>query len=396
LPQVILIVLDGMGVGALPDAARYGDSGSDTLGHMSSAMGGLELPVLERLGLGNVHAIAGVSPVAQAEAAYGRLQEVSAGKDSTTGHWELMGLVVETPFPTYPDGFPPEVIEAFRERTGYDVLGNVPASGTDIIERLGDEHVATGKLIVYTSADSVFQIAAHEEIVPTEELYRVCALARELLVPPHQVSRVIARPFAGASGAYRRTAGRRDFSVEPPPGLLLAQLAEARVPVISIGKIYDLYAGQGIAEKHVAHGNAEGMETLERIYRPAARGQALTLLNLVDFDMLYGHRNDPAGMAKALREFDRWLGSFLPRMHMDDLMIITADHGNDPTTPSTDHSREFVPLLVAGSGRRFNLDLGLRSSFADVAATLADFFGVGAPGAGVSFWPELQTKIAGG
>jgi phosphopentomutase len=396
LAQAIVIVLDGLGVGALPDAGKYGDSGSDTLGNMSRAVGGLALPVLQKLGLGNIHTIAGVPPVPAPVAGHGRMCEQSAGKDSTTGHWELMGLLTARPFPTYPDGFPPEVLQSFRDATGYDVLGNVAASGTEIIQRLGDEHVATGKLIVYTSADSVFQIAAHEEIVPLAELYRVCEIARKLLVPPHEVSRVIARPFAGRSGSYARTPNRRDYSVVPPPGLLLPQLAARGVRVVAVGKIRDLYAGQGIDEGHHSKNNAEGMATLQELYEHGGQQRALFLLNLVDFDMLWGHRNDPHGMAAGLERFDAWLGGFLTRLRPGDLLMITADHGNDPTTPSTDHSREYVPLLVCARDLKLGPDLGTRRTFADLAVTLADFFGAPRPGLGESFWPRIADRLAGG
>jgi phosphopentomutase len=396
VPRVIIIVLDGVAVGELPDAARYGDVGSDTLGNLSRAVGGLNLPSLQSLGLGNLHRIAGVPPVPNPAAAYGRMCEISAGKDSTTGHWELMGLLTTRPFPTYPNGFPPEIIDAFRDAAGYDVLGNVAASGTEIIQRLGDEHVATGKLIVYTSADSVFQIAAHEDIVPVAELYRVCEIARRLLVPPHNVSRVIARPFAGTSGHYERTPRRHDYSLEPPPGLLLPALAGHGVAVQAVGKIYDLYAGQGIGPHVGSRNNAEGMAALARLFREAGDAPTLLLLNLVDFDMLWGHRNDAAGMARGLVEFDAWLAGFLEELRPGDLLIMTADHGNDPTTPSTDHSREYVPLLVCSGDGPLGADLGTRETFADVAATVAEAFGLPATAEGTSFLAALRPGRAGG
>jgi phosphopentomutase len=396
VPRVIIIVLDGVGVGELPDASLYGDAGSDTLGNLSRAVGGLDLPTLQSLGLGNLHSIAGVPPVSSPVGAHGRMREISAGKDSTTGHWELMGLITTQPFPTYPDGFPPEVIEAFRDASGYGVLGNVAASGTEILERLGDEHVATGKLIVYTSADSVFQIAAHEEIVPVAELYRVCEIARRLLVPPHNVSRVIARPFLGSSGRYERTPRRHDYSLEPPPGLLLPALAAHGVAVKAVGKIYDLYAGQGIGTHVGSRNNAEGMATLARLCRETSEDPTLFLLNLVDFDMLWGHRNDAAGMARGLAEFDAWLSGFLGELRPADLLFLTADHGNDPTTPSTDHSREYVPILVCGGAGPLGTDLGTRETFADMGATVADVFGLPAPAQGTSFLPALQPGGVGG
>ncbi len=395
MARAIVIVLDGVGAGELPDADRYGDAGSDTLGNTARAVGGLRLPTLQALGLGNLHAIAGVPPVPAPGAAWGRMRELSAGKDSTTGHWELMGVVTTTPFPTYPDGFPDEVLVRFRAAIGRDVLGNCVASGTEIILRLGDEHVRTGRPIVYTSADSVFQIAAHEEVVPLATLYDWCRAARELLVPPHHVSRVIARPFLGAGGRYERTPNRRDFSVEPPAGLLLPALAARGVGVTAVGKISDLFAGQGITSKVLAKGNAEGQAALGAAYAGAGDSPALFLLNLVDFDTLWGHRNDPAGMARELAAFDAWLAGFLPRLRRDDLLLLTADHGNDPTTPSTDHSREHVPLLALRGGRRGGAPLGTRATFADVGATLAEFFDAPSPPAGASFLASLDAAPRG-
>ena len=355
---------------------------------MATAAGGLVVPNLEALGLGNLHAIKGVAPVAAPRASYGRLVEVSAGKDSTTGHWELMGVVTEHPFPTYPDGFPQDLLDEFTRRSGWGVMGNKPASGTAIIAEMGDEHRATRKLIVYTSADSVFQIAAHDEVCDLQELYRVCEVARELLQPPHQVSRVIARPFTGPAGAYARTPMRHDYSISPPKELLLPVLQRAGVRVESIGKIYDLYAGVGIDKTYASRNNGEGMARLDEVYAAAADG-TLILLNLVDFDMLWGHRNDPAGMRRGLEEFDRWLGGFLPRLRAGDLLLMTADHGNDPTTPSTDHSREMVPILACLGGREQGTDLGTHEGFMDVAATLAEFFGADGPRRGASFLARL-------
>lgn len=390
MATAILIILDGVGVGGAPDAAAYGDQGSDTLGNMARQVGGLKVPNLASLGLGNLHPVPGVDPVAEPRAAYGRLQEISAGKDSTTGHWELMGLVTKVPFPTYPDGFPPEVLDEFTRRTGYGVIGNKAASGTAIIAELGDEHLATGKLIVYTSADSVFQIAAHDKVCDLDELYRVCEIAREMLKPPHEVSRVIARPFTGESGSYTRTSFRHDYSVDPPSGLLLPVLQQNGVEVSSIGKIYDLYNGAGIDHSHTSRNNAEGMAGLERLYGETGAENRLLLLNLVDFDMLWGHRNDPAGMKKGLEEFDVWLGPFLERLAADDLLLMTADHGNDPTTPSTDHSREQVPLLAYWSGHPGGQDLGVREGFMDMGATIAEYFACPAPAKGRSFLGEMS------
>ncbi len=390
MARAILIVLDGMGVGGAPDAATYGDEGSDTLGNMAAQVGGVTVPTLASLGLGNLHKIQGVAAVDSPRAWYGRLEEISAGKDSTTGHWELMGLVTEHPFPTYPQGFPPEVLAEFTKLTGYGVLGNKAASGTAIIQELGDEHLSSGKLIVYTSADSVFQIAAHEKVCSLEELYRVCEIARKMLQPPHQVSRVIARPFTGESGNYTRTPFRHDYSIVPPPGLLLPILQAEGIPVRSIGKIRDLYSGQGITESHPSHNNAEGMAMLEKLYQDQEGQQELILLNLVDFDMLWGHRNNPEGMKEGLEIFDKWLAGFIAKMVGGDILILTADHGNDPTTPSTDHSREQVPLLVFAPGHEPGGDLGVRHGFMDVAATLAEFFEVPVLRKGQSFWSLIH------
>jgi len=389
MARAILIILDGVGVGRAPDAEQYGDAGSDTLGNLARRQGGLALPTLASLGLGNLHDIAGVAPTTDPRASYGRLREQSAGKDSTTGHWELMGLITERPFPTYPDGFPAALMDEFSRRTGHRWLGNKAASGTAIIEELGDQHVQTGALIVYTSADSVFQIAAHEEVVPLDELYRACEVARQLLAPPHEVSRVIARPFIGTSGDYRRTANRHDFSVAPGDGLALHALRRRGVRVETIGKIYDLFAGAGIDATVKSHDNAEGMRLLAQRY-PELADPGLLMVNLVDFDMLWGHRNDPDGMAAGLMRFDAWLAEFLPRLAPGDLLLITADHGNDPTTVSTDHSREEVPLLAMLGGQQRGADLGLRESFADLGATVREFFGLDPGPVGRSFLAALD------
>jgi phosphopentomutase len=381
--KVLWIVLDGVGVGALPDAADFGDAGSDTLGNLSRAVGGLTLPNLRALGLGNLHPVSGVDPVSSPRASFGRLCEVSAGKDSTTGHWELAGLILDRPFPTYPRGFPREVIEVFAARIGREVLGNVVASGTEIIQRLGDVHVATGRPIVYTSADSVFQIAAHEEVVPVEELYRQCQVAREVLTEPHAVGRVIARPFLGSTGRYARTPRRRDFSLLPPGPTVLDRLQEGSVPVFGVGKVGELFAGRGFTEVMKTTSNAHGIAATLDLQRQVSEGLVFT--NLVDFDTEFGHRNDPVGFAGALREFDAALEEMVGRTTGDDVLVITADHGNDPTTPSTDHSREHVPLLVYWPRGRAGVDLGVRATFADLGATLADLFDVRRPPAGTSF-----------
>lgn len=391
MARAILIILDGVGVGRAPDAADYGDAGSDTLGNLARRQGGLALPTLASLGLGNLHDIEGVAPVPAPRASFGRLRERSAGKDSTTGHWELMGLITETPFPTYPEGFPAEVMEAFGAAVGRGWLGNKAASGTAIIQELGDEHVSTGDYIVYTSADSVFQIAAHEEVVPLDELYQACEKARALLQPPHEVSRVIARPFVGRSGQYTRTPNRHDYSVAPGPGLLLHDLRRAGVRVETIGKIYDLYAGQGIDHTVTSKSNGEGMDLLARRY-PELPDPGFLMLNLVDFDMLWGHRNDPEGMQTGLEVFDAWLAGFLPSMAPGDLLLLTADHGNDPTTTSTDHSREEVPLLAYLAGQESGRDLGLRTTFADLGATVCEHLGVPAGPVGSSFRGGLEAS----
>jgi phosphopentomutase len=383
--RAIVIVLDGVGAGAAPDAASYGDAGSNTLGNLARAVGGLDVPNLERLGLGRVAPLEGVARDVTPTGAWGRMRPASAGKDSTTGHWEICGVRVSKPFPTYPNGFPAEVIEEFAQRVGRKVLGNVAASGTAIIDRLGAEHVRTGKLIVYTSADSVFQVAAHEGVVPLEELYRVCAVAREMLVAPHDVSRVIARPFIGDAGHFTRTPNRRDFSIAPPSETLLDALATAGIPRRGVGKVDDLFAGRSIAAEH-APDNAAGLAAIGRALREAPSG--FLFANLVDFDQLWGHRNDAAGFHEALRAFDRALPTLLSALREDDLLFLTADHGNDPTTPSTDHSREIVPLLVTGARVR-PADVGERSTFADLGATVGEWLGVGFRGRGTSFLSEL-------
>ena len=387
--RAFLIVLDGVGIGALPDAAEYGDVGADTLGHVADAVGGLRLPTLERLGLGRIHAVSGVRRVSDPRAAYGRMRERSKGKDSTTGHWELAGLVVDRAFPTYPDGFPPALLDTLAERTGRGWLGNEAASGTDIIARLGERHQETGSLIVYTSADSVLQIAAHEETVPIEEQYRICRTARGLMQGQHAVGRVIARPFRGVPGHYERTANRRDFSLAPFDATMLDRLTGAGWPVTTVGKVDDLFAGRGVGEALHTHDNAEGEAILASLARSSGRG--LVFANLVDFDQKYGHRNDPAGFAGALEQFDERLNEILAHLGDDAMCIVTADHGNDPTTPGTDHTREHVPLLVAGRRVRTGTDLGTRATFADVGATLAEMFACGPLPAGTSFLREVRS-----
>lgn len=380
-------MLDSVGCGELPDADAYGDRGSDTLGNMARAVP-LNIPNLRSLGLERVAAI-GRSHRGSVRGAHGRMAEASAGKDSVTGHWEMMGVILDRPFPTFPDGFPPPVIAEFERRIKRRTLGNVVASGTEIIDRLGPEHVRTGFPIVYTSADSVFQIAAHESIVPIEELYRICEIAFDLVGTGMGVGRVIARPFVGEPGSFRRTANRHDYALEPTAPTLLDHLAAADVRVESVGKVNDLFAGRGISRSTPTASDDEGVDrVLERI-GDTPRG--LIFANLVDFDSQFGHRNDVAGYAANLERFDRRLGALLERVGDGDLLVITADHGNDPTTPSTDHSREHVPLLVTGRGVA-PVDLGTRATFADLGQTLAAIFGVGPLANGTSFLGELRVE----
>jgi phosphopentomutase len=384
--RVAVIVLDGVGCGAAADAAQYGDEGSDTLGHVLDQCPGLRLPAMERLGIGHVGVLHGVAAVAHPEGAVTVMAPASAGKDSTTGHWEIAGIVLEQPFPTYPDGFPDSVLHAFTEATGRKVIGNCVASGTAILDSLGDEHVQSGAWIVYTSADSVFQIAAHESIVPIAELYRACEIARKLLVSPHNVSRVIARPFTGQHGAWTRTANRRDYSVAPVAETLLDALASANIARTGVGKVDDLFAMRSITSTHT-HDNAQGLALIRGWLD--SRSDGLLFANLVDFDQAFGHRNDVAGFGGALAEFDASLPSLLGALHGDDLLFITADHGNDPTTPSTDHARERVPLLVAGPRVRPGV-IAPRETFADLGATVAEAFGLSWRGAGTSFLSQVQ------
>jgi len=387
--QWVSIVLDGLGVGALPDADRYGDAGTNTLAHIGAAAPSLPLPHLTQLGLGNITETPGLPPATH-PAAWGRMAARSAGKDSTTGHWELAGLITPEPFPVYPDGFPPELIERFTALTGYRCLGNRAASGTEIIAELGEEHLRTGNPIIYTSADSVFQIAAHVDVIPLEELYRTCRICREqLLTGPHAVSRVIARPFRGEPGTFERTADRRDFSLPPPRSTLLNRLQDAGVETVGIGKIDDLFAGAGLDKKLHTHSNQEGIEkTLMVLKRPLERDR-FVFTNLVDFDMLWGHRLDPAGFRQGLIDFDRRLPELLAAIAPEHYLCLTADHGNDPTGPGTDHSREYVPLLVWTPGLR-EVTLGERATFADLAATVGDYFDLDHDLPGESFLPQLQ------
>ncbi len=384
--RAAVIVLDGLGIGPAPDTEAYGDGGSDTLGNVSRAAGGLSLPNFEALGLGLCAPLEGIRPVDRPGAAWGVCEPASPGKDSTTGHWELCGVLLDRPFPTYPDGFPPEVIAEFSRRTGRGVLGNLATSGTAVIERFGAEHLASGSWIVYTSADSVFQVAAHEDVVPLEELYAACAAARTLLAGAHGVSRVIARPFRGGPGAWQRTAARKDYSLEPPGRTLLDALHERRVPRVGVGKVDDLFAGRGITSVH-ASTNAEAYVLIEAALASMSRG--LLFVNVIEFDQTWGHRNDVPGFVRGLGELDRRLPRLLEGVREDDLVIFTADHGNDPTTPSTDHSREVVPLLAVGPKIRPR-PLGRRSTFADIGQTVAQFLDVPPLAAGTSFLHEVM------
>ena len=382
---VVLIVLDSVGIGEAPDAAEFGDEGSATLPHVAEAVGGIELPNLGALGLGRLATIEGVAAVA-GDGAAGVMIERSPGKDTTTGHWEMAGIILDKPFPLYPDGFPREVIGAFEEKIGTKTLGNVAASGTEIIERLGAEHLSTGYPIVYTSGDSVFQIAAHVDVIPLERLYEMCRIARAMLVGEHEVGRVIARPFEGSPGSFQRTPDRHDFSVRPPHNVL-DDIADAGLEVCAVGKISDIFDGRGITDSRPTKSNEHGVDVILEHLGRGPRG--LVFANLIEFDQSFGHRNDPAGYAGALEGFDRRLPELRAGLGKDDVLIITADHGNDPTTPSTDHSRERVPVLVAGPSVPPEVDLGERATFADCAATIAALLGVEHAGPGSSFASEL-------
>ena len=385
--RAIVIVLDSVGIGELPDASAYGDEGSNTLGNIARAVG-LRIPTLAGLGLSRVVSLTGVAVPAEPSGAFGRMAERSAGKDSVTGHWELMGLVIDRAFPTFPHGFPPSLMREFERRIGRASLGNVVASGTAVIDALGPEHLRTGAPIVYTSADSVFQIAAHEGVVPIAQLYEWCEIAYELAVEGMGLGRVIARPFVGEPGAFQRTPNRHDYAMPPRGETLLDKLTATGIHVVAIGKITDLFAGKGIDEAHSTVSDEHGMDLIGAQMASLDRG--LIFANLVDFDTQYGHRNDVKGYAANLERFDSRLAGLLPTLRSDDLLVITADHGNDPTTPSTDHSREHVPVLVTGTHVRKGVDLGTRASFADLAMTLADVFGVGPVAHGTSFLSDIS------
>lgn len=383
MKRAVIIVMDSAGIGELPDAAKYGDVGSNTIGNIAAQIESFQLPNMEKMGLGNIAAIKGVAVQQNPIACYGKMDEKSPGKDTTTGHWEMAGLILDKAFPTYPDGFPEEVIEAFEKAVGRKTLGNVVASGTEIIDRLGEEHMKTGYPIVYTSADSVFQIAAHESIIPIDELYAMCQKARDLLTGEHAVGRVIARPFEGEAGNFKRTSNRRDFSLDPTSETVLDFAVEKGLQVKAVGKIEDIFSKKGITDAVHTKNNMEGVDRTLEYMKEDFGGIVFT--NLVDFDMMYGHRNNVEGYGKALMDFDARIPEILKELKEEDLLVITADHGCDPTTPSTDHSREYVPILVYGKKLQQGVNLGIRSTFADLASTIADYLGLDATLKGESF-----------
>ncbi|NLP13657.1 MAG: phosphopentomutase [Clostridium sp.] len=387
MKRAIIIVLDSVGIGELPDAEEYGDKGSNTLGNIASNVPGFCLPNLESLGLGNIDNIKGIKPSENPIGCYGRMAERSAGKDTTTGHWEIAGIVMDRPFPVYPNGFPPEIIDEFEKSINTKIIGNFAASGTEIINMLGDEHVKTGYPIVYTSADSVFQIAAHEDIVLVERLYEMCKIARKILTGEHAVGRVIARPFIGKSGEYKRTSRRKDFSLDPIEKTVLDYAKEMGYKVKTVGKIEDIFNKKGITDAVHIQNNMDGVEKTLQYMKESFEGILFT--NLVDFDMLYGHRNDIEGYAKALIEFDDRVTEILECLKDDDILFITADHGCDPSTESTDHSREYVPLIAYGKKLKKGINLGTRSTFADIAQTVAHYLGIDAGFKGTSFLEQI-------
>ena len=387
--RIHVIVMDSVGIGEAPDAAAFGDVGSHTLKHIAERMNGLHMPEMQKLGLGNIDALEGVEAVEQPTAYFGKMQEASVGKDTMTGHWEIMGLNIDKPFKVYPDGFPEALIAALEEKTGRKVIGNKPASGTAILDELGEEHMKTGAIIVYTSADPVLQIAAHEEVVPLEELYRICEIARELtLSPEYLVGRIIARPFVGEPGNFVRTSNRHDYALKPFGRTVMNELQDANLDVIAIGKINDIFNGEGITATERTKDNMDGMDkfiaTLDKDFT------GISFLNLVDFDASFGHRRDPIGYGKALEEFDARLKEVLPKLTDEDLLIITADHGNDPTMPGTDHTREFVPLTVYSPKLKEMKELPLRMTFADIGATISENFKVAKTNFGISFLSLLK------
>lgn len=387
--RVCLIVLDSVGIGEAPDAEKFGDAGSHTLGHILEKVPGLKLPHLQQMGLGNIASIPPLEPVTEPGAYYGKMQEVSVGKDTMTGHWELMGLKINVPFNTYPDGFPEELIQAFEEETGRKVICNKPASGTEVLVEYGEEQMKTGAWIVYTSADSVFQIAAHEDVIPLDELYRACEIARRLtLKPEFSVGRVIARPYVGEPGNFARTSNRHDYAVKPPEPTVMNAVKDAGKDVIAVGKINDIFTGEGVTEAYPTKSNEHGIEvTIEQLSKDF---NGLLFTNLVDFDSLYGHRRDPEGYGRALEVFDAALPEIVSKISKDDLLIITADHGNDPVHSGTDHTREYVPLLVYSPSLQTPASLGIRDTFSDLGATIAHNFGAKLPQYGTSFLEQLQ------
>ena len=387
--RVFLTVMDSVGIGEAPDAEKFGDKGSDTLGHIAEKMNGLNMPVMGKLGLSNIREIKGIQKAEKPMAYYTKMQEASNGKDTMTGHWEIMGLRIDTPFRVFPEGFPPELIQELEEKSGRKIIGNKPASGTEILVELGEEHVKTGALIVYTSADSVLQIAAHEDVVPLDELYRICEIAREMtLREEYMVGRIIARPFVGEPGNFQRTPNRHDYALKPFGRTVMNELKDSNFDVISIGKIADIYDGEGVTKALRTTSNMDGMDKQVQTLDMDFTG--LSFLNLVDFDAVFGHRRDPIGYGKALEEYDGRLQEVLDKMKEDDLLIITADHGNDPVHHGTDHTREYVPLLVYSKQFKEGKELPIRMTFADIGATIADNFGVKMPEHGVSFLKELN------
>ena len=387
--RIFLVVMDSVGIGEAPDAERFGDKGSDTLGHIAEKMNGLKMPNMGKLGLSNISEIKGIQKAEKPLAYYTKMQEASNGKDTMTGHWEIMGLNIQTPFKVFPDGFPPELIAELEDRTGRKVIGNKPASGTEILDELGEEHMKTGALIVYTSADSVLQIAAHEEIIPIEEQYNICEMARELtLDEKYMVGRVIARPFIGEPGAFKRTSNRHDYALKPFDRTVMNELKDGGYDVIAIGKISDIYDGEGVTESLRTVSNMDGMDKLVQTLDMDFTG--LSFLNLVDFDALFGHRRDPIGYGEALEEYDARLDEVFAKLNEDDLLIVTADHGNDPVHHGTDHTREYVPLLVYSKGMTEGKELAIRETFADIGATVAENFNVKLPAFGKSFLQELK------
>lgn len=390
IKRVILLILDSVGIGELPDAEEFGDIGADTLGNIIKATGGIHLPNLQALGLGNIEGVDGVEAVAQPTGAFGRSEEISNGKDTTTGHWEIAGLHTKEPFKTFPDGFPKEVMDRFEREIGRGTLGNYAASGTVIMEDLGKEHMTTGKPIVYTSADSVFQIAAHEDIIPIDELYRMCQIAREIMRGEYALARIIARPFVGEPGSFSRTHRRKDYSLDPPEKTVLDYLKEDGQEVVAVGKIEDIFNGRGITQAVHTESNMDGVDQTLDMMRKFPTGMIFT--NLVDFDMKYGHRRDPQGYRKALEEADARLPELLELMTKDDVLIITADHGNDPTFEGSDHTREYVPILVAGEQVKTGTSIGTRTTFADIAGTISELLNTKHTGIGTSFAAEILSN----